>query len=108
MKKLIEELEIVLNYNKSTDDKVSFEDGIIEGLEIALDIVRNHNPWHDVAELPSCQEKRLVSEKVFVANECDKATCEGYYDFDICRWRRYHDDRIISPTRWTYLPELPK
>lgn len=100
MKKLIDELETLKNeYN--SDKTISTTDNDIRfGIERAIEIVRAHNPWHEVWELPPMRKySNLLSIKVIVRNSTAVST--GVYDREDRGW----NSDIGGITHWAYLPE---
>ena len=110
MKKLLNELEAKKNsYNQSGD----YTTGKIQGLMIAIGIVRAHNPWHEVTDgLPEKRTDNYVSKgtlsvRVMLYDANENRHEIGYYYFDESRWCNF-GQLDIRPTHWAYLPELPK
>ena len=105
MKKLISELESMarrLFRNPNANDDTC------KGFDHALQIVRAHNPWHGVAELPPvCEQEPDFSIDVMVTN--GNGYRLGYYAFRTESWVMHKYFRNPSKvTHWAYLPELPK
>ena len=100
MKKLISELESMarrLFRNPNANDDTC------KGFDHALQIVRAHNPWHEVGELPPvCEQEPDFSIDVLLT---DGERCRvGYYAFSTGSWimHRYFKNPV---TGWAYLPE---
>lgn len=111
MKKLIDELE------KERDNlKESFEWSKADGLNTAISIVRAHNPWHEVGELP----ERAVNadgmelnftDDVLVKGANKGELCEAFFRYALNDWCiriEKHTVRELHfiPTHWAYLPEV--
>ena len=94
MKKLIDELEKAIEEAAFLD----FYD--------ALNIVRAHNPWHEVTELPPIDEKEPDFSIDVLLTDGERCRV-GYYAFSTGSWimHRYFKNPV---TGWAYLPELPK
>lgn len=100
MKKLIEELETKRDsYNRNAD----YTTGIIQGLNIAINIVKSHNPWYPVAELPPDGNRINLSIEVIVKNKRNEMTV-GHYNYNHSKWEC--DFEPFIPTHWAYLPEV--
>ena len=97
MKKLLKELE-----TKFKSDAVQWcSSGYQDGFDHALQIVRAHNPWHEVAELPpEWEQYRKQSINVLVLSEEGKVEI-SYYHFGFKSW-----GATFAPIGWTYLPEV--
>lgn len=98
MKKLIDKLE--------KECLIGLKDagygGWQTGFRDAIDIVRAHNPWHEVAEeLPP---KGAVINRLSIVVWCTdgKRKSIGRYDYANGDW--FTDDDF-TPTHWAYLPE---
>ena len=104
MKKLLEDLQKHLDNLTIPNDR--FGKGWKTGYVQALQIVRAHNPWHEVTELPPvCEQEPDFSIDVLLT---DGERCRvGYYAFSTGSWimHRYFKNPV---TGWAYLPELPK
>lgn len=90
MKKLIDELE--KRYEK--DEFLDFRD--------ALQIVRAHNPWHEVTELPPRQIDSPTSSSEYSIGVLltDGVHCDtGCYDYMNGEW---YTVGLITPTHWAY------
>ena len=67
----------------------------------SLQIVRAHNPWHEVVELPpEWEQYRKQSINVLVLSEEGKVEI-SYYHFGFKSW-----GATFAPIGWTYLPEV--
>ena len=104
MKKLIDELNLLSMIPPSGE----YADGYSSGVNDAISIVRAHNPWHEVGELPPIDEKEPdFSIDVMVTN--GNGYRLGYYSFRTESWVIHRYFRNPSKvTHWTHLPELPK
>lgn len=99
MKKLIEELNETYN-----SDGVQWCDREFQqGFKAALAIVRSHNPWIGVEELPPIDEKEpdFSIDVILTDGEYFRV---GYYAFRTASWiiHRYFKKPV---THWSYLPE---
>lgn len=104
MKKLIKELEKLSRVSPSLTE---WGEGYIPGVMDALQIVKSHNPWHDVTELPPYHEGQFKdSIEVNVMDFKSKIKSAGYYSYERKCWQT--DYRPMNVTHWTYLPELPQ
>lgn len=116
MKKLLKELE-----TKFKSDAVQWcSSGYQDGFDHALQIVKAHNPWYDVTELPP----RVIDDGVQmeftieVLALTDRGAIErAYYHHYTKEWYYYHytkewvTSETVTPInviKWTYLPEQPK
>ena len=104
MKKLIDELELeCADMSRSNCDY-----GELSGFAAAVDIVRAHNPWHEVTELPP---RRIDSDTLNSEYSIDVYTTDGFntscgcYDYMNGEW---YTDADLIPTHWAYLPEVVK
>ena len=101
MKKLLEDLQKHLDNLTIPNDR--FGKGWKTGYVQALQIVRAHNPWHEVTELPPvCEQEPDFSIDVLLT---DGERCRvGYYAFSTGSWimHRYFKNPV---TGWAYLPE---
>ena len=96
MKKLIDKLE--------KECLIGLKDagygGWQTGFRDAIDIVRAHNPWHEVTELPpEWEQYRKQSINVLVLSEDGKVEI-SYYHFGFKSW-----GATFTPIKWAYLPE---
>ena len=100
MKKLIKEIEKLKE--GFTIPPRDFERGYCVGVEDALQIVRAHNPWHGVAELP---EHGTVLTHLSIVVWCTDGESRsiGYYNYRSGMW--YAEGLILPVIKWTYLPE---
>jgi hypothetical protein len=97
MKKLIEELEL----ERADMSRSNCDYGELSGFAAAVDIVRAHNPWHEVVELPpEWEQYRKQSINVLVLSEEGKVEI-SYYHFGFKSW-----GATFAPIGWTYLPEV--
>jgi len=101
MKKLIDELII------ARDNADSIKEA--QAVQLCIEIVRAHNPWHEVTELPPEHEKVLVQ----YGDENDGNVLMGIMDSEN-RWSIFYSDGLKAedPNRpivkWAYLPEANK
>ena len=101
MKKLIDELEKELE--KIRDNGKAH--AVKNGLQRAISIVRAHNPWHEVGDLPEMRNKDY-SVRVMVINNNGRQHF-GYYYLPSRQWFDTYDaTEIIEPAKWAYLPEV--
>jgi len=98
MKKLLDELEKFHN-NTSETHSSDYRHGIWS----ALQIVRAHNPWHEVGELPPIDEKEPDFSIDVLLTDGERCRV-GYYAFSTGSWimHRYFKNPV---TGWAYLPE---
>lgn len=103
MKKLLNELEAKKNsYNQSGD----YATGKIQGLMIAMGIVRAHNPWIDAgSELPPFESEWSVMSEIVLLKDEDGEIYRGYYTLETDTYKTKSGFTII-PTHWAYLPEV--
>lgn len=103
MKKLIDELQAGKDFTDEIFNDTPVGKALKEGFEAAFNIVRAHNPWHEVAELPPvCEQEPDFSIDVLLT---DGERCRvGYYAFSTGSWilHRYFKNPV---TGWAYLPE---
>lgn len=110
MKKLISELESMA---RKLFRNPNANDDTCKGFDHALQIVRAHNPWHEVTDgLPEKRTDNYVSKgtlsvRVMLYDANENRHEIGYYYFDESRWCNF-GQLDICPTHWAYLPELPK
>ncbi len=96
MKKLLDELEKLKGQGYGVNG-ISRDAAI----EDCINIVRAHNPWHEVGELPPKWEQyRKQSINVLVLSEEGKVEI-SYYHFGFKSW-----GATFAPIGWTYLPEV--
>lgn len=97
MKKLIDELEV------ARDNADSIKEA--QAVQLCINIVRAHNPWHEVTELPEMRNKDY-SMRVMVVNSNGRQ-CFGYFYLPSRQWFDTYDaTEIIEPAKWAYLPEV--
>ncbi len=101
MKKLIDELEL----ERADMSRSNCDYGELSGFAAAVDIVRAHNPWYEVTELP---EHGTVLTHLSIVVWCTDGESRsiGYYNYRSGMW--YAEGLILPVIKWTYLPELPK
>ena len=100
MKKLIDKLE--------KECLIGLKDagygGWQTGFRDAIDIVRAHNPWHEVSELPPYYQGQFKdSIEVNVMDSKAQIKSVGVYSYENKRWNT--DYRPMDVTHWAYLPE---
>ena len=96
MKKLIEELQTEI-------ERRELKDIALEGLFLALQIVKSYDPWIDVCELPPDGNRVNLSIEVIVKNKRNEMTV-GHYNYNHSKWEC--DFEPFIPIKWTYLPEV--
>ena len=94
MKKLIDELEV------ARDNADSIKEA--QAVQLCINIVRAHNPWHEVTELP---EHGTVLTHLSIVVWCTDGESRsiGYYNYRSGMW--YAEGLILPVIKWTYLPE---
>ena len=98
MKKLIDELII------ARDNADSIKEA--QAVQLCINIVRAHNPWHEVTELPPEHEKVLVQYG-------DDSVLMGIMDSEN-KWSVFWSDGLKNEdpdrpvVKWAYLPEANK
>lgn len=104
MKKLLNELEKERAHHAQYQAS-AYDCGRLSGFDDALYIVRAHNPWHEVTELP---EHGTVLTHLSIVVWCTDGESRsiGYYNYRSGMW--YAEGLILPVIKWTYLPELPK
>lgn len=100
MKKLIEELQTEIERRK-------LKDIALEGLPLALQIVKSYDPWIDVSELPPREAHRSYSIDVLVRDGTSKPFTVAYYSYEQKKWK-WEYDFSCKVTHWTYLPEVKR
>lgn len=100
MKKLIEELQTEI-------ERRELKDIALEGLFLALQIVKSYDPWIDVGkELPP-REQTSSGEMDYSIDVLmtDGRDCRvGYYRYSLNLWNASIHLRDV--THWTYLPRM--
>ena len=96
MKKLIDELII------ARDNADSIKEA--QAAQLCINIVRAHNPWHEVTELPPIDEKEPDFSIDVLLTDGERCRV-GYYAFSTGSWimHRYFKNPV---TGWAYLPEV--
>ena len=103
MKKLLDELQAGKDFTDEIFNDTPVGKALKEGFEAAFNIVRAHNPWHEVSELPPKDAPyEGLSIYVLVKSSNDSMTV-GYYDFEDGTWEL--DTAFRTVTHWAYLPE---
>lgn len=97
MRKLIEELQTEI-------ERRDLKDAALEGLFLALQIVKSYDPWIDVSELPPERGNAKMFSIVVIISD-GISTDLGYYDFECKTWRHKNILGDFTPIKWTYLPE---
>lgn len=95
MKKLLDELEV------ARDSADSIKEA--QAVQLCINIVRAHNPWHGVAELPPERGNTKMFSIVVIVSD-DVNTDLGYYDFEYKTWINKSIGSDFTPIKWTYLP----
>ena len=93
MKKLIDELE-----------KAIEEDAFLDFYD-ALNIVRAHNPWHEVTELPPPYEQDPYRTIEILILTADGNIYTGVYVYEEKLFIILNRRSIAKEIGWTYLPE---
>ena len=93
MKKLLDELEV------ARDNADSIKEA--QAVQLCINIVRAHNPWHEVTELP---EHGTVLTHLSIVVWCTDGESRsiGYYNYRSGMW--YAEGLILPVIKWTYLP----
>ena len=102
MKKLIEELEAKYTqlYRNGHDDE------FLGGFDEALHIVKSHNPWHDVSELPPPYEQdKGRSIEVLILTE-DGNIYIGVYVYEQKAFFILNRRSVAKEVKWAYLYEV--
>ena len=103
MKKLIDELEAMA---RKLFRNPNANDDTCKGFDHALQIVRAHNPWHDVTELPEREDDlSTYSICVLVRTGDREPPSVAYYSYERKKWQ-WDYDFSATPTHWAYLPEV--
>lgn len=111
MKKLLDELEAGKKFTDEIFNDTPVGKALKEGFEAAYRIVRAHNPWHELTELPPKAVvggiEKHYSIDAIMRNEY--TTRIGFYHYEECEWQYdngsdYNPDYI--PFHWAYLPEV--
>lgn len=92
MKKLIEKLESAIE-----------EDAFLDFYD-AIEIVKSHDPWIDVCDLPPERGNTKMFSIVVIISD-GISTDLGYYDFEYKQWIHKSTGSDFTPIKWTYLPE---
>lgn len=100
MKKLLDELEKFHN-NTSETHSSDYRHGIWS----ALQIVRAHNPWHEVTELPPPYEQDPYRSIEILILTADGNIYTGVYVFEEKLFIILNRRSIAKEIGWTYLPE---
>lgn len=94
MKKLIEELQTEI-------ERRDLKEAALEGLFLALQIVKAHDPWIDVnKELPPLFALGMSRDVLTIAGDKMNVKC---YDWELKRWS---GSPHVTVTHWAYLPEV--
>lgn len=98
MRKLIEELQTEI-------ERRDLKEAALEGLFLALQIVKAHNPWIPISELPP-RDESVPDFSIDVMVTDGESYRLGYYAFRTKSWILHKYFRGNSPTHWAYLPEV--
>lgn len=100
MKKLIEELQTEI-------ERRDLKDAALEGLFLALQIVKAHDPWIEVSELPPAMDKDGF-QIAYLLNY--KGFCWVAYHNEVSWYDESNQEYITrandTDAKWTYLPEV--
>ena len=111
MKKLIKEIETRANESATREGVHSspFEEGVAVGLNIALQIVKSHDPWIDISEeLPHPYEQESDrSIEILILTE-DGNIYTGVYVYEQKAFFILNRRSIAKEIKWTYLPEVKR
>jgi len=102
MKKLIEELQTEI-------ERRDLKEAALEGLFLALQIVKSYDPWIDVSEElpPPYEQERGRSIEVLILTE-DGNIYTGVYDYEQKAFFILNRRSIAKEIKWTYLPEVKR
>ena len=96
MKKLIDELII------ARDNADSIKEA--QAVQLCINIVRAHNPWHEVGELPAvCGQEPGRSIEILILT-ADGNIYTGVYVFEEKLFIILNRRSIAKEIGWTYLP----
>lgn len=102
MKELINKLEILKLVSPELSD---WGEGYTSGVMDALQIVRAHNPWHEVTELPPVYEQSPDRSIEVLVLTADGNIYTGVYDYKQKAFCILNRRSIAKEIGWTYLPE---
>ena len=99
MRKLIEELQTEI-------ERRDLKEAALEGLFLALQIVKAHDPWIDISEElpPPYKQEPSRSIEVLILTE-DGNIYTGVYDYEQKAFFILNRRSIAKEIKWTYLPE---
>lgn len=99
MRKLIEELQTEI-------ERRDLKEAALEGLFLALQIVKAHDPWIDISEElpPPYEQEPSRSIEVLILTE-DGNIYTGVYDYEQKAFFILNRRSIAKEIKWTYLPE---
>ncbi len=98
MRKLIEELQTEI-------ERRDLKEAALEGLFLALQIVKAHNPWHEVTELPPPYEQDPYRSIEILILTADGNIYTGVYVYEEKLFIILNRRSIAKEIGWTYLPE---
>lgn len=104
MKKLIEELE--KEKQKQSERKTFAGYWYAKGLDLALQIVKSHDPWIDISEElpPPYEQEPDRSIEILILTE-DGNIYTGVYVYEQKAFFILNRRSIAKEIKWTYLPE---
>ena len=102
MKKLIDELEAMA---RKLFRNPNANDDTCKGFDHALQIVRAHNPWHEVTELPPPYEQDPYRSIEILILTADGNIYTGVYVYEEKLFIILNRRSIAKEIGWTYLPE---
>ena len=102
MRKLIEELQTEI-------ERRDLKEAALEGLFLALQIVKAHDPWIDISEElpPPYEQEPSRSIEVLILTE-DGNIYTGVYDYEQKAFFILNRRSIAKEIKWTYLPEVKR
>ncbi len=102
MKKLLDELEAMA---RKLFRNPNANDDTCKGFDHALQIVRAHNPWHEVTELPPVYEQDPCRSIEILILTADGNIYTGVYVYEEKLFIILNRRSIAKEIGWTYLPE---
>ena len=102
MKKLLDELEAMA---RKLFRNPNANDDTCKGFDHALQIVRAHNPWHEVTELPPPYEQDPYRSIEILILTADGNIYTGVYVYEEKLFIILNRRSIAKEIGWTYLPE---
>ena len=97
MKKLLDELEV------ARDSADSIKEA--QAAQLCINIVRAHNPWHEVGELPPVYEQEPCRSIEILILTADGNIYTGVYVYEEKLFIILNRRSIAKEIGWTYLPE---